>query len=288
MSVLRRSSGTLASFFAGIALAATAPAQVPQLDLAELLASRATDWTLARVRGQPAVLVIQFPNLQQQGLAFNRAAALIEKTGASRDRVLDDRALKDLIKRSGDNEQTFYQGHGYVTEGLARFFTLAVAQRVVLNAQEQRLLKLLQEARSLSAQPVGYVAQGLQSVVSFTAIQADDPRTPQDEGIDAIRRESVLRHELSHGLFFTDRNYSEHCWRFWRNGLSSDDRQLFRKMLARMHYDASNEALMVNEAQAFLMHTPDTRAFNAAALGVNAVRLAEMRRRFARDLPPSR
>ena len=255
------------------------------MDLTELMALSAADWKLARLRGQPAVLVIQFPQLLDQGLALNRAAALIEKSGASRDRVLDDSSLKDLIARSGDNQKTFYQGHGYVAEQLARFYTLARAQGVALNPQEQRLRQMLLDARGLSVHGMGYSAPGLQSVVSFTATQADDPRTPQDEGIDALRRESVLRHELSHGMFFTDRRYREHCWRFWRERLNDSERQLLRAMLGRLNYDTGNQTLMVNEAQAFLMHTPDARAFNAAALGVTQTQLADMRRRFLLGAP---
>lgn len=275
----------LGALATAVHLGAVAAPAVPQLDLAELLAARTTDWKVARVRGQPAVLVIEFPSLREQGLALNRAAALIEKAAGSRTRVLDDRALGELITRQGDNEQTFYQGHGYVVEQLARFFTLAAAQGLTLNMQELRLRQLLLDARSLSAQASAFVAQGLQSVVTFTATQTDDPRTPQDEGIDAMRRESVLRHELSHGLFFTDRRYREHCWRYWRERLSEEERQLFRSVLARLHYDAGNEELMVNEAQAFLMHTPDMRAFNATALGVTAAKLADLRRRFLPGAP---
>ena len=37
---------------------------------------------------------------------------------------------------------------------------------------------------------------------------------------------------------------------------------------------------MVNETQAMLMHTPDERAFGAAALGVSQAELAKMRLRF--------
>lgn len=275
----------LGALATAVHLGAVAAPAVPQLDLAELLAARTTDWKVARVRGQPAVLVIEFPSLREQGLALNRAAALIEKAAGSRTRVLDDRALGELITRQGDNEQTFYQGHGYVVEQLARFFTLAAAQGLTLNLQELRLRQLLLDARSLSAQASAFVAQGLQSVVTFTATQTDDPRTPQDEGIDATRRESVLRHELSHGLFFTDRRYREHCWRYWRERLSEEERQLFRSVFARLHYDAGNEELMVNEAQAFLMHTPDMRAFNATALGVTAAKLADLRRRFLPGAP---
>ncbi len=44
---------------------------------------------------------------------------------------------------------------------------------------------------------------------------------------------------------------------------------------------------MINEMQAFLMHTPDTRAFSAAHLGVDEVTLTALRYRFAKGVPPS-
>ena len=37
---------------------------------------------------------------------------------------------------------------------------------------------------------------------------------------------------------------------------------------------------MINEMQAYLMHTPDPRAFSAALLHVTPEKLAELRRRF--------
>lgn len=267
------------------ALALAAAALVSQLDVGELLARRAPDWQLARLRGNPAMLVIEFPSLAEQGAAMNRAAALIEKSGAPRDRVLGDAALRELIRRHGDSAQTFYQGHNYVAEQLARFFTLAARQRQALNAHEERLQRLLVDAHVLARAGDATLAQGLQAVISFTAAQRDDPATTADETIDERRRESVLRHELSHGLFFTNRAYRDHCWRFWRERLSEDERDKLRRMLAGLNYDAGNEELLVNEAQAFLMHTPDERAFGAASLGITDSQLAELRRRFMRGAP---
>lgn len=259
---------------------------VPQMDAAELLRQPgAPNWRLARWRGNPQVLVLEFPDLAQQGAAMNRVAAFIEKAGAPRDRVLSNDDLARLIARNGDNAQTFYQGHDYVAEHLARFFSLARAQQQALNPAEQRLLDLLLEKRVLLAEGAGYTAQGLQAIVTFTQPQADDPRTPQDEAVDSRRRESVLLHELSHGLFFTNRPYREHCWRFWREGLSEAERAQWRRLLARMDYDPRNEELLVNEMQALLLHTPDDRAFNAQSLGLTPEQLERQRQRFRKGMP---
>ena len=261
------------------------PAVLPQLDLARLLAGRSADWRAARLAGNPAVMIVEFPGLSEQGDALNRVAALVEKAGAPRDRLLDDAALQALMARSGDNKQTFYQGHNYSSDNLARFFNLARAQRLRLHAQEERLADLLLRARLLALHDERYAAQGRQALIAFPATQPDDPRTPMDEGVDAIRRESILRHELSHGAYLTDAAYREHCRRYWRHELGEADRRLFRRFLASRQYDASNEELMIDEMQAFLVHTPDERAFDAKSLGVGARRLQELRARFRAGLP---
>ena len=258
----------------------------PTLSLSELLAGNSPDWRVARLKENTAVLVVEFPNLSAQGEAMNRMAALLEKADAPRDRVLDDTALAALITRSGDNLQTFYQGHDYNGAGLARFYRLVDGQTQVLNAQEQRMRQLLIAQGLLMASPEGLRPVGSQAVITYTAIQKDDPTTPLDETIDERRRESILRHEASHGRFFTRPAYAEHCRRLWREVLDDAQREAFRRYLATLGYDRKDEELMVNEAQAFLLHTPDTRAFSAEGVGISDEVLAELRTRFWRTLPP--
>ena len=262
-------------------------AGIVELGVAELLRSggTATDWRLARLRGNPQILVLEFPNLAEQGAAMNRVAAFVEKAQAPRDRVLNDDELQQLIVRHGDNPQTFYQGHNYLVSQLARFFTVAREQRQTPNAQEEQLLRLLLERQVLAQEGASYTARGPQAIVTFTAPQSDDATTPQDETIDARRRESVLVHELSHGTFFTNASYRDHCWRFWRKRMSADERARFRRVLARMNYDLRDEGLLVNEMQALLMHTPDTRAFGAPSLGVSETQLINLRARFRKGMP---
>ena len=256
-----------------------------QADVDELLRGPPeADWRVSRMRGNPAVLVIEFPSLLAQGEACNRMAALLEKNGSQRDRVLDDSALRRLIEAGGDNAATFYLGHDYDAEGLARFFNTAQTQGVTLNPAELRLRQLLVDARLLLRQAQAgdapYRSAGNGALVSFSAQQADDPKTRPDESVDAPRRASVLRHELSHGEFFTRAEYRDHCWNFWRRLLSDAERKLWRQYLQGLGYDSTNELLMVNETQALLMHTPDSRDFDAGSLGVTATELEGLRARF--------
>ena len=266
---------------------AAAPISVEQW----LLADKAPDWRAARLTDNPAVLVIEFPNLLEQGLTFNRVAALIEKKDAPRGRVLNDTELAALVASSGDNTETFYLGHDYTDVDLARFFSLATAQQLALNAQELRLRALLLRAGILRASSPGHLeAIDRQAVIGFSSVHADNPATPQDESIDRQRRASVLWHELSHAQFFTRADYRTACWTFWTDALNDRERALFRTYLDTLNYDTHNEALMVNETQALLMHTPDARDFNAAALGVSVALLDGWRRRFRQVLdaaPPA-
>jgi len=265
---------------------ATAP--TPAIELAtyrQILANRSPDWHATRLAENPKILVVEFPDLAAQALALNRLAALIEKHNAPRDRLLSDESLTKFIEQAGDTSETFYFGHDYQAEAVAKFFNLAVLQQVRLNADELRLRNLLLEANLLREEGGQMVANpGHQAIVTFTALQADRPQTSVDEAVDAQRREAILRHELSHGEFFTNVNYRDHCWTFWQQ-LTDSDRSLLRKFLAGQGYDPHNESLMVNEAQAFLIHTPDDRVMNANLIGLSQSRLDGLRERFRQGLP---
>ncbi|WP_374436399.1 hypothetical protein [Inhella sp.] len=254
---------------------APSPIGWPLRSTAALLAERSQgDWRVVRWQENPAVAVLQFPDLAQQGAALNRLAALVEKGGAPRDRLLGAAELLQLIQAGGDNPQTFFGGHNYRLSQLLRFHGLASRQGIGLSPEEQRLRQLFEAQGWWGEQAADKV------LITFTDLQADDPSTPQDEGVDAVRRESVLRHELSHARYFTDPRYRARCGEMWRQWLNAAERQRIRKVLAEQGYDAQNEDLLINEAQALLFHTADTRAFGAASFGLTEARLAALRKRF--------
>jgi hypothetical protein len=277
---------------AGVALhadPAVAVANVPSpvLGVSEALqrpASAEARWF--RFKGNPAIVVIEYPDLRTQGLAMNRLAALFEKRAVRRDRVLTDAELADLLRRTGDSIATFYQGHDYPAAKVARFFAQADVQGAALNVQERQLRSLLLEAGLLTRGTTGAVqAASEQAVISFTGVQ-DGPATLPDERVDSVRREAILRHELSHGEFFVDPAYHAHCMRFWREVLSRHERKVFTTYLKSLHYNARDEELMANETQALLMHTPDTRAFSAESLGLTEAALDRLRGSFRIGEPP--
>ena len=260
----------------------------PTASFAEIVNVVSPSLRTHRLAGNEEILVLDFPDLTRQARALNRLAVLVEKHNAPRDRVLNDVELATFVAGSGASAETLYFGHDYRASDIARFFNLAQAGEMTLNSDELALRDLLISHRFLRVSDAGYEAfPPGQVLVSVVQLQADDPATPQDETVDPGLRETILHHELSHGIFFTDKAYREHCERFWNQGLSVEERTLFRTFLSSAGYDPTNERIMINEMQAFLMHTPDTRAFSAAHLGVIEDTLANLRRRFAKDAPPS-
>ncbi len=264
-----------------------APAPAPRIieaRLAEIDGMRHGGTAVYRLVENPRIIVMDFPSLVEQGRAMNRLAALIEKDGAPRDRLLSDAEMSALTA----NAATFYFAHDYAASSLARFFSMAAAEAEPLNGPERNLLALLLAAGVIDRGGAGYVPGAPEmAVISLVQPQADDPATPEDETVDAALRDTMLRHEMSHGEFFTNASYRSHCERFWREKLTEAERKLFREFLSGHGYDPDDESLMINEAQAYLMHTPDPRAFSAERLDVARERLLDMQRRFMDPQPPT-
>lgn len=234
----------------------------PVLDEAGILAHRADAPRMIRYAGNPAVFVIDFPTLAAQGAAMNRLAALVEKAGLPRDRVLTEAELAEALARSGETAETWYLGHNYRGVDVARFFRLAARDGIALTPAETWLEARFREARAT-------VPEG--SEIAVLTISATEPR------VDAAARAAILRHELGHGLLATDPAYAAHVRRVWRDLFSEAERSAFRAFLAREGYDATNEELMLDEAQAYLVHTPDPRFFNAGHVGLTQAQVERLR-----------
>ncbi|MGH6929394.1 MAG: hypothetical protein ACREEV_13835, partial [Dongiaceae bacterium] len=232
--------------------AAPAGPRVIEARLSQILGMRHGGTAIYRPIENPRVLVIDFPSLTEQARAMNRLAALIEKDGAPRDRLLSDAEMAAMTS----NAATFYFAHDYAAAALARFFSMAESEPEALNGQEKDLLTLLLAARVLNRDPAGGYMPGTpeMAVISLVQPQVDDPGTPEDETVDPALRDTMLRHEMSHGEFFTNEAYRRHCERFWRERLAESERDRFRDYLSRHGYDPQDETLMINEAQAYLMH----------------------------------
>jgi hypothetical protein len=248
-------------------VAALGPAIATQ---AEILANRASEPTMFRLDANPRIFVADFPNLDRQGAAFNRTAALVEKAGLPRDRVLDDAALAAAIARSGDTPGTYYYGHNYRGRDLERFFALAQRDGIALNPDEAWLRDEVARIRRLVPAPADF------AVVSVPGLE---------ERVDAAMREAILQHEIGHGHFFADARFAEHVATVWREVFTEGERAVFRAFLAREGYDPAIEEVMMNEAMAYLIFTPDARFFQPAHAGLTDERAGRLRAALREHAP---
>jgi hypothetical protein len=247
---------------------------VPALPLAteaEIDAEAPGDPKLVRFALNPHILVLDFASLAEQGAMLNRIAALVEKAGLPRDRVLTDKELADAIVASGTTPETYYYGHDYRVGDISRFYALADRDHVALDPEETRLRAILAGQGLLAAGAVG-------AMISIPALGSD-------KLVDAQARRAILHHELSHGEYFTVPAYAAYTKHFWDDVLTEQERGQFRKFLAEDGYDAGEEDLMMNEMQAYLMHTPDPRFFSAKAVGIAPDRLHALQMAFMKGMP---
>ena len=231
----------------------------------------ATSLTVFRLADNPRILVLDFASLHEQGRMLNRVAAFVEKAGLPHDRVLTDAELDAAILARGDTVETFYFGHDYAAAALARFFERADSQRIELDPQEEKLRALLRQEGWFA----GDVAAGLISL----------PKVGSDPRITASARAAILRHELSHGEFFSNPAYAEYVRGFWTQQLTEDERAGVRAFLGREEYDVRDEELMLNEMQAYLMFTRDPAFFTPERAGLTRARLVELQTRFLAGMP---
>jgi hypothetical protein len=247
---------------------------VPALPLAteaELAAETPETLTLHRFAANPRILVFDFPTLKQQGQMFDRIAVFAEKAGMPHDRVVTDAELSAAVRQAGETVETYYYGHDYSSDTLARFFRTAEAERIGLNGEEQKL-RAIAEPQGLLADHAG------QAVITV-------PRLNADALVDQGFRNTILHHELSHGEYFTNAAYAAYAGTFYHDVMDARERGAFARFLGSQGYDIGLQDLMVNETQAYLMFTPDPRGFSAAAVGLDDAEIAHLRARFRADMP---
>lgn len=214
----------------------------------EILANRAIEPMAMRWAPNPLVWVLDFPNLELQGRAMNRMAALLEKGRTPRDRVLGDEALAGAITADNRTSANWYFGHNYRASDLARFFEWAERDGVTLNPLELWVGEQVELARQVDRS----------RDAAILTLPALGPH------VDAAMRGAILRHELGHGQFFTLPFFAAHVMRVWERGFSEAERAAVRRFLGDEGYDVRQEEVMANEAMAYLLYTPDRRFFDPA------------------------
>lgn len=239
----------------------------------EIGAHRASEPSLFTLAGNPRIFIADFPGLDLQASALNRVAALLEKAGAPRDRVLGDAELAAAIARSGETPATYYYGHNYRGRDIERFFALAARDGIALTPEEEWLR--VQVARIRTVVPQG-------EDFALLSVPGVEPR------VDAVMRSAILHHEIGHGHFFTAPAFAAHVARVWQEVFTEVERANFRAFLAREGYDPALEEVMMNEAMAYLIFTPDARFFTPAHAGLDDARAAVLRDALREGVPDGR
>lgn len=227
--------------------------------------------TVFRFRDDPKILVFDCPSLREQGLMFDRIAALVEKAGAPKHHVLTEAQFKTVLARTHQTVGSYYYGNDYDAAALRRFYRLARKDGVMLTAQEKRLETIVRRAGFLARGAVG-------AVISL-------PRAGPGRKVGLRARAVILRHELSHGAYYTDAAYRRFVHHFVSQAMTATERQDFVTFLGREGYDTQEHWLMVNETQAYLVFTPDREFFRASAVDLPRATVAALRQHFIATMP---
>ena len=176
------------------------------------------------------ILVFDTADYAIQSRMFRRLAFFVEKRGF-RGRLLSDR---ELGGRRG------YNAHDYAAADLARFFSLAQESGLTLTAEELSLRAVAQTHGIIAPNPDGGWRAGAGAILSISRSSGT-----------ALRR-LLLRHELMHGIYFTEPEYRAAVWALWQE-LTADEQMFWRLLLAAINYDVDYPDLVVNEFQGYLL-----------------------------------
>jgi hypothetical protein len=253
--------------------AASAEPELPieTATVAQVRVHRPTDLSIIRLAENPQIVVLDFASLQRQRIMLDRVAALIEKAGLPRDRILNADELDRAVKADGDVDAGFYYGHDYSAASLRRFFTIADRAHVQLTPGETLLRHLLDRLGWLKPDTMA----GLISA----------PGVGASASVTAAARDTILTHEFSHGEYFSNPVYASYVHRFFLGTMTPEEQAAFRGYLAGEGYDSTNGELMENETQAYLLFTMDPEFFSPAQVHMTPARRTELRGEFLHDMP---
>jgi hypothetical protein len=257
------------------------PAGAPRIDvmripLAQLEASLPAGPTLRlfEITDQPGLYVMHAPSLAAQGAMFSRVVALIERRDMPRDRVVSMNAIVVSAMRFGQDPAGLTAGNNFSTAQIAHFFDLAQRQPVTLTEGERTLLSILVRWGLLREEGGGWRAA---STRDYLITIPATGKGPAGEVIDTVVRSAILSHELGHWRFFSNPTYAQACRTFWWRQLSLPERTALTQQLSGIGYDPSDR-IMIDELQAYLLHTPARFVPLADTPGPDGVDIARVKR----------
>lgn len=228
-------------------------------------------FTVFRFRDDPLILVVDCPDLHAQGLMFDRVAALIEKADAPKNRVLSEAAFHARLAAAKLTIGNYYYGNDYPAHALREFFRLAAAEHLALNPEETHLRAIAERS--------GFLRPGANGAIISI------PQAGPSHRVSLRARAVILRHELSHGAYFTIPAYHRYVHHFYNTVMTPQEQQAFQSFLVRQGYDPGYHGLIVNETLAYLIFTRDREFFRASAVGLPPATITTLRRKFVAHMP---
>lgn len=250
----------------------------------QIVSAKSSERTFYWLHGNPRVLVLDMPNVEDQSRVFARFVIFIERSSAPRHRIL---SVEDVLKWRLDNKETLATltiGNNIRGNDFAQFFNTARMQGEPITEDEKWILDRLIEHDVITAVGDGYENVAPEKIVISV------PQVSKIEGCTActitpLKRDLILRHELAHARFVTDQVYRHYVWWFWHNILTPQQRTDISKYLRTLGYDLGAPDMLVNEMQAFLIHTPESEYFASRAAGFTQKQLAALHDAFQKHYP---
>ena len=252
-------------------------------DFNTILAYKSSELTIWQDSGNPAIYIFDFPNLTQQGLTFNRITQLSEQYNAPYKRVYTSKEIDEYLVSIRRTRANIAFGHDVLVSNLVLFLNLALNDKVELNAEELMLRDFAVSQGLIKIWRKFY--QALQPNVLILSIPQTQDNSDDEPRVSDLARRTLFTHERSHGEFYTNVYYAKYCAQFWSSELTEEQRNAFKKFLMKTNNSLSGDELLINEAQAYLMFTPDPSSFSAAKLGISELELEGMRKAFRKGMP---
>ncbi|HAW86139.1 MAG TPA: hypothetical protein DCX65_07645, partial [Spirochaetaceae bacterium] len=183
----------------------------------------------------PAILYFDFADYAIQGRFLSRLAYFVEKKGFQ-GRLLSNQQLQG---RHG------YNAHNYNGEGLAAFFNAVDASQFQLNPEEELLRQVAVRAGIISGSSAAWQA-GSGGILSISR------EAPSVTGL----RNLLMTHESMHGVFYEEPYHADFARRYWAETMTADQRSFWQLFMDMLSYSTTDEYLMVNELQAYMLQYP--------------------------------
>lgn len=255
---------------------------LPTISFQELVNTSDSTTRKYRYRHNKDILIYNFSSLTEQGRTLNRVMALIEDSDASKTRISTEDEIAQLHAKRNTTAATFNYGHDYRSEHLALFFNLALDDQVTLRDEEIALRdELLAESFLIKKKGRYYPSKNPQSIISIANTKPEF----SEKSLSTSLRSSITQHELSHGVFFSNAEYRRYAHKFWEEHVDKKLHRHLEKQLQSLGYNTNNYELIVNEGQAYLIHTNDKLFFNVEDVGMTEQDLRDLRKKFLDNAP---